>query len=397
MKIKFKDGIVIEVSDTEGKNTKEIVAEAKEIHKEFVKDAKLRRTFYTNTAFSATEIKEAIAEGDWRKLDKELKLLDRDIDTDIRRNQNYTERYSKDQLKKIIKAYADVAAQLRRMTVDSDIWTAKANEIDAKINTLKENWSINDSKTVKDSLIRIKNEEDGCWYIVDEDTYEEVDGPYDTLRATEDAGYGNLPYEAPRTDDSKTVKDESLECDWYYEGTDKDALKDAEKIAEKYSLTVKAVGRANGNLIMRFTGKKSDLKKLSEYYGYSDDEFNEFIEDSKTVKDVPPYYDPSVTVGETATNYSASRVEKADRYNDITMLEVEFDGIIQDLEEYIQDTTDFNDPDNILHTYRKDELRTITSKYYDLAKIYKKNGLTEQADAIKALTDTLYQRWHLGA
>lgn len=339
MKIKFKDGITIEVSDTEGKNTKEVIAEAKEIHKEFVKDAKLRRTFYTNTAFSATEIKEAIAEGDWRKLDKELKLLDRDIDTDIRRNQNYTERYSKDQLKKIIKAYADVVAQLRRIE-DNETYANKANEIEGKINTLKENWSINDSKT---------------------------------------------------------VKDESLECDWYYEGTDKDALKDAEKIAEKYSLTVKAVGRANGNLIMRFTGKKSDLKKLSEYYGYSEDEFNEFIEDSKTVKDVPPYYDPSVTVGETATNYSASRVEKADRYNDITMLEVEFDGIIQDLEEYIQDTTDFNDPDNILHTYRKDELRTITSKYYDLAKIYKKNGLTEQADAIKALTDTLYQRWHLGA
>ncbi len=318
MKIKFKDGIVIEVSDTEGKNTKEIVAEAKEIHKEFVKDAKLRRTFYTNTAFSATEIKEAIAEGDWRKLDKELKLLDRDIDTDIRRNQNYTERYSKDQLKKIIKAYADVVAQLRRIE-DNETYANKANEIDAKINTLKENWSINDSKTVKDSLIRIKNAEDGCWYIVDEDTYEEVDGPYDTLRATEDAGYGNLPYEAPRTDDSKTVKD------------------------------------------------------------------------------VPPYYDPSVTVGETATNYSASRVEKADRYNDITMLEEKVEGSIQDLEEYSQDTTDFNDPDNILHTYRKDELRTITSKYYDLAKIYKKNGLTEQADAIKALTDTLYQRWHLGA
>ena len=121
------------------------------------------------------------------------------------------------------------------------------------------------------------------------------------------------------------------------------------------------------------------------------------VNDSKSVKDVPPYYDPSVTVGEAGTKYSASRVEKADRYNDITMLEVEFDGIIEDLEEYIQDTTDFDDPNNVLHTYRKDELRQITAKYYELAKIYKKNGLNDKADSIKALTDTLYQRWHLGA
>lgn len=261
MKIKFKDGITIEVSDTEGSNVKDILKEAKEIHSEFVKDASLRRTFYTNVSFSATEIKEAIAEGNWRKLDKELRLLDRDIDADIRRNANYTDRYSKDQLKKVIKAYSDVVAQLRRIE-DNETYENKANEIEAKINTLKENWSINDSKSVND---------------------------------------------------------------------------------------------------------------------------------------VPPYYDPSVTVGEAGTKYSASRVEKADRYNDITMLEVEFDGIIEDLEEYIQDTTDFDDPNNVLHTYRKDELRQITAKYYELAKIYKKNGLNDKADSIKALTDTLYQRWHLGA
>lgn len=265
MKITFKDGIIIEVSEIEeGRNKKEVIAEAKRIHKNFVKDAKVKRNFYTNTAFSLPKIKEAIAAQNWRSLNKELDLLSRDIDTDLSRNENYTERYSKDQLKKVIKDYQDVINELRRINNEdvSAAYIVKSDEIEEKINHLKNHWNINDSKSVND---------------------------------------------------------------------------------------------------------------------------------------VPPYYDPSVTVGESGTRYSASRIEKADRYNDITILNAEFDGIIEDLEEYIQDTTSYDDPENILHKFRKDELRQITSKYYELANIYKKHDLNDQADAIKNLTDTLYYRWHLGA
>lgn len=371
MKIKFKDGITIEVSDTKGKNQKEIIAEAKEIHNEFIKDAKLRRTFYTNTAFSATEIKEAIAEGDWRKLDKELKLLDRDIDADIRRNQNYTERYSKDQLKKIIKAYDDVVAQLRRIE-DNETYANKANELEGKINTLKENWSINDSKTVKDTVMMMEDMKEGQKAKL----LEEI--PYDYYEEQKE-----ICEEFEENFDDAFIKKTIDGEDWAV--IPKGAI-----VTLKYE-----IGPGGGNPCFDVNGVELDFGgELNFKVLLLND--SRPTKDSKSVKDVPPYYDPSVTVGETATNYSASRVEKADRYNDVTMLEVEFDGIIQDLEEYIQDTTPYDDPNSILHTFRKDELRQITSKYYEMANIYKKNGLNNQADAIKSLTDTLYQRWHLG-
>lgn len=60
---------------------------------------------------------------------------------------------------------------------------------------------------LKEGLIRVKH--DGAWYIVDEDTDEEVDGPFDTLKDTEDYGYGHLEYICPRSDENlKEAKDD---------------------------------------------------------------------------------------------------------------------------------------------------------------------------------------------
>ena len=57
------------------------------------------------------------------------------------------------------------------------------------------------------NLIRVKYND--AWYIVDEDTDEEVDGPFDTLKDTEDYGYGHLEYICPRSDENlKEAKDD---------------------------------------------------------------------------------------------------------------------------------------------------------------------------------------------
>lgn len=53
---------------------------------------------------------------------------------------------------------------------------------------------------LKEGLVRVKYND--AWYIVDEDTDEEIDGPFDTLKDTEDYGYGHLEYICPRSDEA---------------------------------------------------------------------------------------------------------------------------------------------------------------------------------------------------
>lgn len=71
-----------------------------------------------------------------------------------------------------------------------------------------------DSKKVKDSeyynLIRVYYPDEDRWYVIDENTREEIAGPFESLSESDRAGYDNLPYIPPRTYDSKKVKDESI-------------------------------------------------------------------------------------------------------------------------------------------------------------------------------------------
>lgn len=81
----------------------------------------------------------------------------------------------------------------------------KANLNDQKVKDLIAEYESNypvklNLKESKKDWIRVK--QDGAWYIVDDSSGKEIDGPFETLKETEDAGYGHLEYIAPRTDEN---------------------------------------------------------------------------------------------------------------------------------------------------------------------------------------------------
>ena len=114
-----------------------------------------------------------------------------------------------------------------------------------------------------------------------------------------------------------------------------------------------------------------------------------FLKKKETKDTPPPFYDPTVSIS-IETDYRKSNIERAGRHKDQEALKVEYPDVIASIEE------DLDDPKRGKY-FRKDELRKVTDEYYYIAKIYEDCGLVEEANEIKDKTNELYYNvWHLG-
>ena len=143
MIFRFKNGYQVQIRDCEGKSRKELI----EIAKKAVKDAvTLEKRIDTNTSFMPTKMKEAIADKDEAKYDKELRFLIRDLatDADTTHATGYPKTYRKEVLEKLIAQY-DAAYQLV-VKADKVFNRDDALLVGTYLDGIKENWKIDNMK-----------------------------------------------------------------------------------------------------------------------------------------------------------------------------------------------------------------------------------------------------------
>lgn len=340
MKIKFQNGLTVEVLDNEGVSKKETLNrirgavkaynEYKDCMNNLTKDSTMTRTFDPNVSFSIANIKSAVKEKNQKSLDKELWYFNRDLNTDLDEDNDYINMYTPVQLATLINKYKDVVVALRKGSPDYD---EIANDIENRINKLEVKFKLATEQPKEEVKEEIKKEEPKVEEVKEEEVVEET--------KVEEQPKLEEKIEEPKVEE---VKEEIKE-------TEAETKEEVEEVKEN---------------IPQF----------------------KFVKKKET-KDVPPFYDPTVSI-KMDVPYRKTVIERAGRHKEPEALKVEYPDIIESIDQ------DIADPGRVKY-FRKDELRKVTDEYYYLGNIYRECGLTELADIIKQKTDELYYNvWHLG-
>ena len=277
MKIKFQNGLTVEVLENDGvsnSETLERVRKAVKAYNEYkdcidtlTKDSTMTRNFDPNVSFSIMNIKSAIKENNQKSLDKELWYFNRDLNTDLDEDNDYINMYTPVQLSTLISKYRDVVTALRKV---SPTYDDIANDIEDRINKLEVKFKLAAEQPKEDEVKEEPKKE------VEEIKVEEV---------TEQ------PKEEVKVEEEPEVKEEVKE-------TKIETKEEVEEVKEN-------------------TPQFRFIKK-------------------KETKDVPPFYDPTVSI-KMDVPYRKTVIERAGRHQEPEALKVEYPDVIESIEQDIAD------------------------------------------------------------
>lgn len=199
MKIKYKSGYTVEISNADAKKMTptQIDAEARKavralvrnqsVTKKKTKDSVIKRNFSTQVGFFVTEIKNAIKNEDWKTLDKELLFVIRDMDADLEHD-DYKDMYTSSQLKEVLKAYKNVYEALSKIKGISK-YSALATDILEKYNELEVIFDVASEKEEVVNPVKVEVEDVPPFY--DPTVSISVGGDYKHSRVEKGGRYKN--------------------------------------------------------------------------------------------------------------------------------------------------------------------------------------------------------------
>lgn len=405
MKIKFKDGYMVEIlkKDCVGKSVEELKIEAAKALKALkndLKDASFEKIFNKNYAFQTTYLSGYGKESNFDALNKEIKFFTRDLNADLDKADVYYNKYSKPQLEEHVAGYRKMLTLLQK-AINSTNANDKLKEkyhknldiLNKSVDELEEAYQLKETSVKTNKKAKDPDDQDG---------QSELDKPVKSKKKKEELEKEALKQlKSAKFSDKKSIEDESYEI----------LEKQGRKLIILESVNISAfAGHPYEVILAKWEGSVqpyvigvgwdpktknwgqghyfSSLSAASTYF--EKNYVEKKLKDSSRIKDVPYLKDPetSVRFQYTASN-KFSRIETGAEYDDKEGMLIEYPGVIKDLEEDAALTR------KELAEFNKSDLWTVIRRYNETAKLYEQVGLTKEADTIKEKTETLIKNWHL--